>query len=941
MSQERNSSIAVQQPNPVDGVRLASPPEADPAFMAGEGRPFFRLDLWRAVQLHKKVFLACVLCGVLLSSAYVFSVWPVYTAESRVYVQPASSALMSHGGEQRWPFDSNTYDSFIQQQVQNADNPAVLMDALHKVDARSWQKPGESEDGAAWRLGKALDVTRLGTSYEISITARAGSPQLSAQIANGMAAALIAHASKQQNAGDVQRLAILHDERNRVQQQLNADLTEQADLNQKLGMASVGTSTPDLLDSAIVTTRDELIKARTEHDQASARLASLDASKGGSAAALQGEADELVAQDPGLNAMKGSLYQRRAALVSHMANMTQDNPAYKMDADELTKINSSLDTMMSDLRSKATVRIQSKLRADLERTAGVESRLNGQLGQLSASAAGATPKMQRANDLATDIVRLRTRYATVDEELQDLMLKDNVPGAMHLSVIAGPPGSPTISGVARKAVPMVAGGVIFGLLLVLLLNNLDQKIYVAEDIQQVLGVAPMVTLPSFADVSDAVFDEYVLRLSTMLERTLKHTETRNCIFTGVDSGVGVSTLAKRTRELLEGLGQKTVLVDSSAVLSAQDQASAGRGDRSGQSAAVRGGRSTALLQKLREEAHTHTDRLVVTDAAPLTASAETEHLVRSSECVIVVAQSGVTTRPQLVAMAQTLQRMNIPAVGFVLNNVRMSKADRSFRDSVAAVEKHLRVQRRPDTQRPKHTLISTNEESPAPAFPSVSATEASLSASSEVASEFEGVPAAAPLMAPELSDGARALQDDFAKFRTTQFEPVPVSERPFGRRPEEAVADLPPSHDSGDRAQEEQAEPQATGGSRLNGLRAILFDQGLKNLNRNYENEAEVPQALPAPPPPQPQRAPVAEARVPETPLPHVPPVKAPRKVASTPSPRKVMAEPEFLPPREFIPVKSEDAETGEGTDAHHDRRDPFDQVEILPSWHGQYRRKS
>jgi uncharacterized protein involved in exopolysaccharide biosynthesis len=932
MSQERNSSIAVQQPNQPEGVRFAPVPEVDPAFMAGEGRPYFRLDLWRAVQLHKKVFLACVLCGVLLASAYVFRVWPVYTAESRVYVQPASSALMSHGGEQRWPFDSNTYDSFIQQQVQNADNPAVLMDALHKVDARSWQKPGESEDGAAWRLGKAVEVARLGTSYEISITARAGDPQSAAQVANGMAAALIAHASKQQNAGDVQRLAILHDERNRVQQQLNADLTEQADLNQKLGMASVGTSTPDLLDSAIVTTRDELIKARTEHDQASARLASLDASKSGSAAALQGEADELIAQDPGLNAMKGSLYQRRAVLVSHMANLTQDNPAYKMDADELSKINGSLDTMMSDLRSKATVRIQNKLRADLERTAGVESRLNGQLGQLSASAAGSTPKMQRANDLANDIVRLRTRFAAVDEELQDLMLKDNVPGAMHLSVTAAPPGSPTISGVARKAVPMMAGGVVFGLLVVLLLNNLDQKIYVAGDLQQVLGVSPLVTLPSFADVSDAVFDEYVLRLATVIERTLKQTESRNCIFSGVDSGVGVSTLAKRTRELLEGLGQKAVLVDSNAILAAPDK-----------SAAALGSRSTALLQKLKEEAHTHTDRVMVTDTAPLAASAETEYLLRSSECVIVVAQSGVTTRSQLSAMAHALQRINVPAVGFVLNNVRMPKADRSFRDSVAAVERHLRVQRRPDTQRSKHTLIPTSEEASAPVFPSVAEAEASLPAPSKDANEFEEFTTAAePILAHEPRAGARGGQNSFAQSRNATFEQDSTEERPSSRRSAERVADFPSSSGLGDEAKPVQADAKVTGVSRLNGLRAILFDQGLKNLNRNYENEAEASQTLPEPPsPPQPPRAPVKEARVPEAPLPHIPHVEAPRKVAFTPSPREVVAEPEFLPPREFIPIRGEDAENGEDVDAKHDRRDTYDHIEILPSWHGQYRRKS
>jgi succinoglycan biosynthesis transport protein ExoP len=901
----------------------------------------------RAIQLHKKVLLACVLCGVFLAAAYVFRVWPVYTAESRVYVQPASSSVMSHNGDQRWPFDSNTYESFIQQQVQNADNPAVLADALHTLGAGVWQKPGESEEIAARRLGKSLEVTRLGTSYEVSIIANAGNPQQAAQIANGMAAALIAHASKQQNAGDRQRIAILHDERNRVQQQLNADLTEQSDLNQKLGMASVGTSTPDLLDSAIVTARDELIKARTDHDQASARLASLDASKGGSSKALQGEAEDLIALDPGLTAMKGSLYQRRAALISHMANLTQDNPAYKMDADELAKINGSLDSMMTDLRTKAAGRIQEKLRADLERTAGVESRLNGQLRQLSASAAGSTPKMQRANDLATDIVRLHTRYAAVDEEFQDLLLKDNVPGAMHLSVSAIPPESPTVSRVARKAVPLAAGGLVLGLFLVLLLYNLDRKIYIAEDIQHLIGVAPVVCLPSLANVSSEVYDEYVLRLSAKIERTLKLAKSHNCIFTGVDFGVGVSTLANRTRELLEGLGQKAVMADSHAARRSTSQSE-------DETAGTQDSHSIALQQRQKEEARPDSNCVVISDAAPLVASAETEFMVRSAGSVIVVARSGVTTRQQLLAMAQTLQRMNVSAVDFVLNNVQISKADRTFRDSVAAVEKHVRAQGHRTVLRPTRNLIPEEEELPAPAV--VAQAPVPAPQIPHPAPVEQSLPVPEKKEQKALDQGAapdplfelgRRISELHEKFVPAQM--ASASKPASGRRAAEEPVSSQPEKTPRDEEQSEPVEAQSEGASRLNGLRAILFEQGLKNLNHNYENEPEVP--LPAQafsPGPRPSfRAPVEEARAPQAPPPHRPAVDlpkvvdVPKAVAFKAPPREVVAEPEFLPPREFIPVKGEEEEGNEKADAHHDRRDPFDELEILPSWHGQYRRKS
>jgi hypothetical protein len=66
-----------------------------------------------------------------------------------------------------------------------------------------------------------------------------------------------------------------------------------------------------------------------------------------------------------------------------------------------------------------------------------------------------------------------------------------------------------------------------------------------------------------------------------------------------------------------------------------------------------------------------------------------------------------------------------------------------------------------------------------------------------------------------------------------------------------------------------------------------------------------------------------------------------PTEISFTPSSREVMAEPEFLPPREFIPIRNEDSEQDNEGNARRDRRDPYDPVDILPSWRGQYKKKS
>ena len=86
---------------------------------------------------------------------------------------------------------------------------------------------------------------------------------------------------------------------------------------------------------------------------------------------------------------------------------------------------------------------------------------------------------------------------------------------------------------------------------------------------------------------------------------------------------------------------------------------------------------------------------MLTDTAPLLISAETEYLARFVDCAIVVVESGVTTRAQFLAAVNTLQRLEVAAVGFVLNRVKLGMADPAFRRSVQDIEKHQHAQRCP------------------------------------------------------------------------------------------------------------------------------------------------------------------------------------------------------------------------------------------------------
>ncbi len=302
--------------------------------------------------------------------------------------------------------------------------------------------------------------------------------------------------------------------------------------------------------------------------------------------------------------------------------------------------------------------------------------------------------------------------------MHNLMLEDSTPGAVHLSVAAVPPLHPTISGILKKALPLALGGLLLGLLAASIANYLDPKVYIGADIEQVLGFAPMAVLPDFDEVSNEVSAEHLLRLSSAIEHARKQGDLNSCIFTGTAAGVGVTTLATRVRDVLEAMGRPTVLLDSSGTPPAASRAGS-QNSAPDQHAAQRGSRSTALLRKVAAETETRQESLVLTDTAPLLISAETEYLARFVDCAIVVVESGTSTRAQLLAALNSLQRLDVGAVGFVLNRVKLDKADPAFRHSVQEIEKHHQAQsmstsRRTESRRTERTSQVAEELLPDP-----------------------------------------------------------------------------------------------------------------------------------------------------------------------------------------------------------------------------------
>jgi succinoglycan biosynthesis transport protein ExoP len=981
---------------------------------------FFHFDFLRSLRMHRKLAFTIFAFTLLAAAAYVARGWNNYTAQALVYVQPAPPRLLQTGPENRWPYDANTYESYIEQQIHNVTRPDVLSAAAQKIPG--WVRNGENPQLAASRLGRALEVTRVGTGYQISITAKAKSAEKAAQIANAAAASYIESATRELRAGDDQRIQLLQEERERVQAELDADRAEQNDLNKKLGVASLGGAPVDPVDQQIEAVRAELIKARADNDDAAARLMARNKGGAPSTAALDAEADELVSADAGMVSMKTALNARRSQLITQMANLTPNHPLYKQDQEELTKINSSLETMTNELRAKAAAHIQQKLKNDLERTSDVEARLNAQLGQLTAEAGTAGPRLQRLNELGADIQRLQGRFALVDEQYRNLALENHAPGAVYLSAAAVAPLGASRDLVFRSGLVILLGGLLFGWGAAILAHNLDPRIYVAKDVERVLGFMPMAQLPDFAEVGTGVEEEYLLRLAAALEHAHQQGALKSCIFTGVAPGSGATTVATRVTAMLEAMGRSTVLVDASGTPVPAPEAESRPEAESGLVPAPRGSRSTALLQQMAEEAGE--DTIVLSDTAPLLVSGETEYLARFVDSAIVVIQSGVTTKSQLRDVAHTLQRLDVSAVGFVLNRISKETANPSFRDAVRAVEQRIygpgadaREKDKPKAARPKKNTRGDDREPPegeqraksadAPAPSRMVAPDPVVQSTAQSAPLDPPMPTPQPVFVVESTptpvsfaepqERAERLAErveEPASSTQLRGRPLRQSAQPRAEAPARAevripepepprVAPMPPPVFAPETAREAVpaavppvvekqapapaashppmagANPAAVhglalqmrssapegdlrevpyGAARLGGLRSLLVSLGLRSLNNKDADlrEAETSD-------PRHERAPERPAERPVYAEPLAPLATSAQAHAPTAEPVEVVATPEFLPPKPMVEITEKEPEKEQARPAAPPRKnrwDSTDDVDTLPSWRGQYRKK-
>jgi uncharacterized protein involved in exopolysaccharide biosynthesis len=611
-----------------------------------------------------------------------------YSATSQLYEMPTAVKLLSTGTSGN--LDEGQYETFLAEQMLLVTRPDVLKAALDSVSPDNWTEYGGTEPAAAENLTALLKVARVGTSHQVSISLKGSDPVKTATLVNAIAAAYIDAARKATTAESDQRGQLLAEERQRIDSELQADRAEQISLGASMGVANPTVGGGNPYDAGLSEIRVQLSEARAAHEVAAAQLASLSGIGAGGTSGLMAAADEQILGDAGLGSMKASISQRKAVLTAQMAGMTPTNPVYKQDQDEIADLDRTLDKMTVDLRDKAARRLQDKLHADLQRTGDVESRLNGQLAREIASATSAAPRLQRATEVEADIQRLGVRLASVDDAIRSLRLEVSGPAQVRLSLPATPAEHPEAN--RRKQLLLLALplAIFFGIGAAVLARIRDKRIFMGLDVVDLLGFAPLAVLPARGDVSQRVFEEYVLRLAAGIESAYRTSGARTFLLTAVSLTTDIRPLASALTRKFEEIGVNVVVATASEMLTPTEgsQATAATTDGMDPVEMTRvvelwsEGFVAANVAKMKAE-----HGLVLIESEALLNCAQTEYVARCADATILVIECSVTTRQELTQATDLLHRLNVTRIAAVLEEVQLRHADSAFRAAIDALDR--------------------------------------------------------------------------------------------------------------------------------------------------------------------------------------------------------------------------------------------------------------
>ncbi len=655
--------------------------DALPARAHTGAAPALRLHWRRSLQMHP--VLAAVTAALVFVTlvGYGLAVQPQYQAQAVFSVSPVVTTLLPQGGAST--VDVTQFDSTMQQHVETLQRADTVEAAVRSLPVGAWRRPGESIADATTRMQRALSVGRVGTSLQLAATLSGPTAKDASQALSAISRQFLKTVHTDEDGRATERVQLLKEEAARLDSNLQADRDAAAQLAGQLGVSR-------LLDS-------ERIPADLSADQLRQQLADLQRARAFARAGIpstaeRGGSDE-TANATTVTGLITTLNARKAALSSQMAGMTPRNPFYQQDAAELRSIDAEL-TSALDRGDAEQLRRQDRLRDRSVRGVTQEEHLlQQQLASQTGSMAGTAARLQRYSELSHEIDRLQTRLGLVRDAIGTTVLQSNAPSRVNMVVAPGD-GSQPKAGKRRLAfLAALPLALLAGLLAAILAHRQDGRVFLAVDLEDILGIKPMAVLPVESEVSDALADQGVLRMAGSIESAYLKNGSKTFVFTATSPDSNVEELVFRLQGKLREIGYSALWIGAETLLRAEQDFEQMYGRGPSTASAMRfsdvpstpegtpEGIATQRLNWLKRDYD-----MVLVDAPPLLQSAMAEYAVRRTDATILVSESGVTTREELETASGLLDQLGTQGIGAVLQDLQTRYASQAYKKALQRAE---------------------------------------------------------------------------------------------------------------------------------------------------------------------------------------------------------------------------------------------------------------
>lgn len=563
-------------------------------------------------------------------------------------------------------------------------------------------------------LDKVISVKQAPGTHLLDISISGSKPEGLAEMVNKLMNVYINYDRRKNNSLDSDKLKYLYDQKKSIQDQMNIYERDLDSLTKDISTAAYSESfniaaknSEELLriyDNALM----DRIKAETNYDKVK------NLNKGLQAISLDPLIDELVMNDQSLHFTDSWTYQQLQELRSTTDGLTPNNPdriyvEQRMSAMKkyATKLHNEIrNTSKSIIYGKRKIDMQKELlqaKADFDKTAKSEIGISQELEKNLKESKRVSVGIHKGENLSVSLKHKRDMLDMLDKRITEIEIENKAPLRISIESLARTPKSPLKSNTNNILMVLLLGafGIIGGSFF--LYEFFDDTIRRPQDVKQALGFPPTQTVSDVDKQGDIVEQLSLgpnnfksLKIGSLAIKFCQEKEKNNArtiLFTGIEKGVGSSSIAFSCAKALARIAPKVLLIDGDIEVSPiedianfslnlpglcdylnnggswKDYIISTPGDNI--DIMYAGNISSNLIPRhqirgLLDEVKKEYDFICI-DGAPLLKSHLTEHVAIYSDIVALVCLGDSTKFKDMRIAAEQLIRLGIPGIAPILN----------------------------------------------------------------------------------------------------------------------------------------------------------------------------------------------------------------------------------------------------------------------------------